>query len=121
MQKVAACFGAAVRVTQAVVVDHVTDHSPECKAPTNMQTCLQAGSTSNSFQILSKECILCVQGWRYRRAKAHEQWADLHLGQGVQIFKLLKKSTSAKKKYSTLAWLFWLCFQSLHSHSHLPV
>jgi hypothetical protein len=88
MQKVAACFGSAVRVIQAVVVDHVT--GPFLTSARHQRTCNHASKQAArqiSFQRRSKECILCVKGWWYRRwsPRACEQWADLHLGQDVRM------------------------------------
>jgi hypothetical protein len=54
----------AVLVGQQLLV--AWNHSREVQG-TNMQSCLRAGSThQTSFQRLSKESVLFVQGWRAR-------------------------------------------------------
>jgi hypothetical protein len=88
MKKVAACFGPAVRVIQAVVLDHVTGR-PFSSSARHQRTCNHAckqAAHQTSLQRRSKECTFCVQGWRYRcwSRRACEQWADLLLGQDVQ-------------------------------------
>jgi hypothetical protein len=88
MQKVAACFGTPVGVIGAASVDHVT--GPFSRSARHQRTCNHAckqAAHQMFFQRRSKVCILCVQGWRYRRCslRACEQWADLHLAQDVRM------------------------------------
>jgi hypothetical protein len=61
MQKVAACFGPAVRVIQTVAVDFVT--GPFSRSARHQRTCNQQAAHQTSFQGWSKECISCMQGW----------------------------------------------------------
>jgi hypothetical protein len=68
IMQVAACFGPAIRVIQAVVVDYVT--GPFAGSAGHRRTCSHAckqEAQQISFHRQSREYTWCVQGWRCRR------------------------------------------------------